>query len=162
MNQRGLCQSNNNLLPSSTPIFRIIGLWMLLLAFEIECRNERKRHKNAEHDRQSYVRERVSSQSKRSPRAREFFPKGPSLQCLVMDKTVNSYGYPSASKSMPSANSSEPSSMHNIHAYGNTAEQYLGIVQSPSLLKLMEVKGESSSKHAVLLYIVVIQSNALI
>jgi hypothetical protein len=37
--------------------FRIIGLWMLLLAFEIECRNERKRRrKNAQYDRQSHVR----------------------------------------------------------------------------------------------------------
>lgn len=41
-------------------------------------------------------------------------------------------------------------SMHNIHTYGNAAEQYLGSCKSmPSLLKPTKVKwGESSSKHA--------------
>jgi hypothetical protein len=79
--------------------------------------------------------EKVSSQSKRSPRAGEFFPKSPSLQYLVMNRTVNGYGHPSASKSMPSANTSgEPSSpCTTSNAYGNAAEQYLGIIRTNAL-----------------------------
>lgn len=42
--------------------------------------------------------------------------------------------------------------MHNIHAYGNTAEQYLGIVRTNALpIKTNESKGGgSSSKHTAL------------
>src|SRR5436190_755003 len=95
--------------------------------------------------------EKVSSQSKRSPRAPEFFPKSPSLQYLIMNWTVNGYGHPSASKSMPSANTSgEPSSPCTTSTHmGMLPSSISGsFEQTPSPLKPTEVKGESSSKHA--------------
>jgi hypothetical protein len=77
--------------------------------------------------------EKVSSQSKRSPRAREFFPKSPSLQYLVMNRTVNGYGHPFASKSMPSANTSgEPSSPYTTSTPDRTKLWSVGVERRES------------------------------
>ena len=66
-------------------------------------------------------------------------------------RTVNSYGYLSASKLMPLANTSdEPSSLCTISTHiGMLPSSISGsFEQTPSLLKPTEVKEESSSKHA--------------
>jgi hypothetical protein len=88
----------------------------------------------------------VSLQWRRSPRAREFFPKRPSLR-LMNRSAASGYEHPSASKSKPSANTSgEPS-------YPCTTSTHIRMLlssisgsfeQTPYLLKPSEIKGNLS------------------
>lgn len=128
-----------HLLPSSNSIFRIIVLWMLLLAFEIECQNGGVKMQSTRGNPMYALRD-VLGKGKglvaieKISKGSEFFPKSPSL--VPRNGPDSEQLRISICKQVDALSEHQRRaflSMHNLHAYRNAAEQYLGIVRTNAL-----------------------------